>query len=105
MKLIWITGRSGAGKTTLGEHFKTRKDCIHYDADQFAKGNDAVIDSGKTIEKHHYEKRSSVFALTENKNDDVMLIQMNDKQKRSQDRFIRLDLKLKKMSMEGIIII
>eukprot|EP01084_Bolivina_argentea_P257118 433107_1 len=56
-KVIWITGRSGAGKTTLGENFKSLSNYIHFDADQFAHGKDPVKDSGTTIEKTHGSNR------------------------------------------------
>ena len=36
--VIWITGISGAGKTTLGKHFiKKNKDFIYFDGDIFRK--------------------------------------------------------------------
>ena len=56
--MVFIAGRAGAGKTTLGEHFKTRSDFIHFDADQFAYGNHAVNDSGRTIQAKDRKKRS-----------------------------------------------
>ena len=58
-RVIFITGRSSAGKTTLGAAFKTLDDCIHFDVDQFAYGNDPVIDAGQPIRGSDKEKRSA----------------------------------------------
>eukprot|EP01084_Bolivina_argentea_P111152 198409_1 len=57
-RLIWITGPSGAGKTTLGENFKTR-DCIHFDADQVAFGGDPIKDAGNYKELRNNKKKRS----------------------------------------------
>ena len=37
--VIWITGISGAGKTTLARHFKkkTKKNFIYFDGDEFRR--------------------------------------------------------------------
>jgi len=56
--LIFITGRSASGKTTLGEAFKSLDDFIHFDGDQFSHGNDAVLCSGQVIDGKHKVKRS-----------------------------------------------
>ena len=55
--LVFITGRAGSGKTTLGENFKTRNDFVHFDGDQYPHGNHPVKDSGQTIQKKDQQKR------------------------------------------------
>lgn len=49
--VIFVTGRSGAGKTTLGESFNVLPNFVHFDGDQFAHGADPVNQSGKGAEK------------------------------------------------------
>merc|ERR1719356_1795656 len=56
-KLIFVTGRSAAGKTSLGEAFNSLKDFIHFGADQFAHGNDPVLNAGKYIDPKDPLKR------------------------------------------------
>ena len=65
--VIFVTGRTGAGKTTLGENFNKLDNFIHWDGDQFAYGGDPIKDSGKGISKQTHLKRnekiSNVFTL------------------------------------------
>lgn len=56
-KLIFITGRSAAGKTSLGQAFKSMG-FVHFDADQFAHGNDPIKDAGKPHDPRDKLKRS-----------------------------------------------
>ena len=44
--LIWASGQSGAGKTTLGEGLRTRYGFVHYDADIYAYGGDPTTQTG-----------------------------------------------------------
>ena len=47
-RMIFVTARSGGGKTTLAENLKRRLGFIHFDVDQLSFGADPVLDSGKT---------------------------------------------------------
>jgi len=59
-KLVWITGRSGAGKTTLGENFKKLDDWVHFDSDIWVNGGDPLEDSGQIPTKEMLEKKDPV---------------------------------------------
>eukprot|EP00483_Globobulimina_turgida_P005125 UN05135 len=56
--LVFVVGRSGAGKTTLGENFKKTHNWLHFDCDQWAYGQDPLHDSGKTIAPQSLKNRS-----------------------------------------------
>jgi gluconate kinase len=45
-KLLFVTGQSGAGKTTLGNNLKEQYGFVHFDGDVFAHGGDATAFSG-----------------------------------------------------------
>jgi gluconate kinase len=45
-QLLFITGQSGAGKTTLGNNLKAQCGFVHFDGDVFAHGGDATAFSG-----------------------------------------------------------
>ena len=47
--LIWITGQSGAGKTTLGQNLASKYGFAHYDGDVYYCGGDPVADAGSFI--------------------------------------------------------
>eukprot|EP01084_Bolivina_argentea_P078856 143094_1 len=57
-RLIFVTGRSGAGKTSLGESFKALDNFIHFDGDQYSYGAHPIKDSGKIITTDTYSNRS-----------------------------------------------
>lgn len=62
-KLIIITGRPAAGKTTLGEAFNTLDNYIHFDVDHFTNGKDPVLDSNKIMEKKDELQRSNALMV------------------------------------------
>lgn len=45
-KLVWVTGQSGCGKTTLGQQLHERRDFVHFDGDVFASGGSPETFSG-----------------------------------------------------------
>ncbi len=45
-RLVWVTGQSGAGKTTLAMRLRRELDWTHFDADVFAHGGDPVRQEG-----------------------------------------------------------
>lgn len=44
--LVWVTGHPGAGKTTLGNEFRSRRGWLHFDGDMFSHGGDPIRDTG-----------------------------------------------------------
>lgn len=60
-KLIFITGRSAAGKTSLGEAFKTLDNFIHFDGDHFTYGfGDPILDAGKTFDGKKVKRNKEI---------------------------------------------
>ena len=59
VKYIFITGRSGAGKTTVSESLKNEYNFIHFDGDQFPYGNNPIKQSGQVITGQHKENMTN----------------------------------------------
>uniref|UniRef100_A0A7S2EV33 Gluconokinase n=1 Tax=Trieres chinensis TaxID=1514140 RepID=A0A7S2EV33_TRICV len=47
--LLWVSGQSGAGKTTLGQNLAEHHGFCHFDGDIYYSGGDPLEDSGKFI--------------------------------------------------------
>lgn len=61
--LVFITGLSGAGKTTLGERLKLENNFLHFNVDVWAFGGDAVVDSDKVPDAAMNAKRDPEIKL------------------------------------------
>lgn len=44
--LVWVCGHPGAGKTTLGNLVKERRQWLHFDGDSYTHGGDPIRDTG-----------------------------------------------------------
>ena len=56
-KFVFVTGLSGAGKTTLGECLKKDDNFLHFNVDVWAFGGDAITESGKVPDAEMKDKR------------------------------------------------
>eukprot|EP01104_Vermistella_antarctica_P004211 TRINITY_DN14705_c0_g1_i1.p2 TRINITY_DN14705_c0_g1~~TRINITY_DN14705_c0_g1_i1.p2 ORF type:complete len:272 (+),score=65.76 TRINITY_DN14705_c0_g1_i1:101-817(+) len=54
---LWVTGLSGAGKTTLGELLKENDNYVHYNVDVFAFGGDPIEQSNAVPDAEMMKKR------------------------------------------------
>jgi hypothetical protein len=45
-RLLWVSGQSGCGKTTLGQQLHARAGFVHFDGDVFANGGEPEAFSG-----------------------------------------------------------
>ncbi|CAB9531934.1 expressed unknown protein (Partial), partial [Seminavis robusta] len=51
---LWISGQSGAGKTTLGTNLSDHYGLVHFDGDVFYQGVDPIADAG--VYKQHTDR-------------------------------------------------
>lgn len=56
-RLVFVTGPSGAGKTTLAEALRTKHNFLHFEGDRWMCGGDPVRDTDKPVDPEIFKNR------------------------------------------------